>query len=415
MGVSFYSPLERFLILCFTLLALILLLFYLIHSWERRAQRPLWYFAAGCLCAGFGYLNAIDRAYDLDMPYTGQLPWLITLLLAGFAIWLIRDDLLTEREQITRSSIKEGMDHLPLAGSFFRPDGTLKLCNLQMKRLCRTLTGTDLQLLSELRAGLEHCEQRGIHRTAEGGYRFPDGKVWFYTETPLTTRDGTHYLSAVFSDGTALDTANRQLEQDNDALAAVNSKLRKMYTRAEDRIREREYLAFKMKVHNDIGQSLTVVRQILQGTYTGDDIQRQLDTLTVAARTLIFSPRPDSDDPYDILLAEAHDVGIEIHLDGMLPLEPLIYELVVRAIRVCVSNCIRHAHGTAVYVRIRGTASGYSVRILNDGQKPRGKIVEGGGLSTLRSLIESAGGEMHLSSVPEFTLRLELSREEMDL
>jgi len=115
------------------------------------------------------------------------------------------------------------------------------------------------------------------------------------------------------------------------------------------------------------------------------------------------------------LLAQAAELGVEIRLDGMLPIEPDIYDLVVQAVRECMTNCVRHAHGTAVFVRVVGIPGGYTVIITNDGKKPHGPIREGSGLSALRQSIENAGGEMSLSHYPEFLLRFTLMREEMEL
>ena len=99
----------------------------------------------------------------------------------------------------------------------------------------------------------------------------------------------------------------------------------------------------------------------------------------------------------------------------MLPMEPLVYDLVVQAARECVTNCVRHAHGSVVFVRILGQPGGYQVTITNDGERPRGEIREGGGLNNLRRSVENAGGEMSVSAYPAFALRLNLMREEMDL
>ena len=129
----------------------------------------------------------------------------------------------------------------------------------------------------------------------------------------------------------------------------------------------------------------------------------------------MISPNDNSADPYDRLLNACAELGVELKRDGMLPVEPEIYDLLVAALRECVTNCVRHAHGTQVSVRIKSLNGGYSVRITNDGEKPKGKIVEGGGLSDLRRSIESAGGEMQLSHSPEFVMWLTFLREEMDL
>lgn len=44
-------------------------------------------------------------------------------------------------DHITRSSIKEGFDDLPAAVCYFTPDGIIRLCNRQMFRVYRALSG----------------------------------------------------------------------------------------------------------------------------------------------------------------------------------------------------------------------------------------------------------------------------------
>ena len=236
-----------------------------------------------------------------------------------------------------------------------------------------------------------------------------------YAEREAVAPDGGIYLEASFTDATDLSAINEELAQDNAELTRINGKLQKMYARAEDRVREREYLAFKMKIHDDIGRSLAAIRRVLSGETPEGGVEEQLSALSLAASTLIYTPHSGSDDPYDRLLNEAEELGVEVRLDGMLPMEPLIYDLVVQAARECVTNCVRHAHGSVVFVRILGQPGGYQVTITNDGERPRGEIREGGGLNNLRRSVENAGGEMSVSAYPAFALRLNLMREEMDL
>lgn len=60
------------------------------------------------------------------------------------------------------------------------------------------------------------------------------------------------------------------------------------------------------------------------------------------------------------------------------------------------------------------TQSGNSCRmeITNNGRKPEGPIIEGGGLSALRRRIEDRGGVMTVESSPEFRLRVLLPEKE---
>lgn len=388
-------------------------LFCLLKLWEKRAKR---FAVEGAVCFAalllFLYELCEGKAFD-------RLPVAVVAAVCAVSVGAVLCQIAflsaDRRGKISDSSIKEAMDDLPVGGCYFAKRGRIKLCNRQMYRLVREMTGRDLQSLSELHTALSECQKNGIGRTHDGGYRFPDGSVWFYSERVVEAGDREVYTEAVFTNATELSAANEELYNDNRELSRINKKLRKMYARAEDRVREREYLTFKMKVHDDIGRSLAVIRRAIAGEIPEDDIAGQIKTLSVAAGTLVYSAKAGSDDPYDILLSEAAELGVEIRLDGMLPIEPLIYELTVSAVKECVTNCVRHAHGSLVRVRIEGIRGGYTVTLTNNGERPKGKITPGGGLSNLRRRVENAGGEMLISHYPEFMLRLTFMREEMEL
>ena len=388
-------------------------LFCVLKLRKRKLRR---FVIAGAVCFAallcFLYELCDGRAFDrLPVIVIAGVALVLFAAVTGQIVFIIAKG----RGNISDSSIKEAMDDLPVGGCYFSDNGRIKLCNRQMYRLFRDMTGLDLQSLDELHTALSECRKNGLGRTHDGGYRFPDGSVWFYSERVVEAGDGQVYTETVFTNATELSAANEELYGDNRELSKINKKLQKMYARAEDRVREREYLTFKMKIHDDIGRSLAVIRRAVAGEIPEDDITRQIKTLSLAAGTLVYAPKTGSDDPYDILLSEASELGVEIRLDGMLPIEPTIYELTVSAIKECVTNCVRHAHGTFVRVRIDGIPGGYTVTLTNDGERPKEKITPGGGLSNLRRRIENAGGEMLISHYPEFMLRLTFMREEMEL
>lgn len=408
------SQKEHFALILGMFLILCVQLFYLLRAFEHRRTK-LYMVSAVWFVLLFSLLILLHGT-DLLREVPLWAPLVVTTLSAAFAGGAVLYQAKLNKNSITRASIKEAMDNLPVAGCYFTDRGRVKLCNRQMYRLYHTMTGQDLQSLDELHDALTGCIGNGIYTSGDGGYVFPDGRVWYYSENRITA-GGRQYTEALFTDATEFSIENEELLRDSEELKRINAKLQKMYVRAEDRIREREYLAFKMKIHDDIGRSLAVIRRALQNGLTGEDedIERQIKKLSLAAGTLVYSPRADSPDPYDQLLAEAAELGVEVRLDGMLPLEPTIYDLVVKAVRECVTNCIRHAHGTAVFVRVAGMTGGYSVTITNDGETPDSRIIEGGGLSNLRQSVESAGGEMSVSHYPGFVLNLTMMREEMEL
>lgn len=379
---------------------------HLVWAWDRRHGRTwravaLW---AAALLAVLALL--LDGAWPPPVPL-----WLLWGGTIGSGVGgaaVLCAAVRRARGQIGRASIKEAMDDLPAAVCWTTARGAVKLCDRQMERLYREMDGRDLQSLDELHAAAARC-------APDGTYRAADGRVWQYAERTVTA-EGRRYTETRFTDVTAFTAVNEALAQDNAELARVNAKLKKLYERAKDHVREREYLAFKLKIHDEIGQGLAVLRRAMrEGGAEEADLARQMSALSLAAGTLVYAPDADSPDPYDVLLSECRDLGVALRLDGAMPVEPTIEDLVVKAMRACVSNCVRHAHGTTVSVRIRGVAGGYTVQITNDGAAPAGPIVEGVGLTALRRSIETAGGEMRLAHRPGFLMSLTFLREEMDL
>ena len=52
------------------------------------------------------------------------------------------------------------------------------------------------------------------------------------------------------------------------------------------------------------------------------------------------------------------------------------------------------------------------VRFCNNGNPPKQKITEGGGLGALRLQVEEAGGSMQILSIPQFVLILSIPEDE---
>ena len=108
----------------------------------------------------------------------------------------------------------------------------------------------------------------------------------------------------------------------------------------------------------------------------------------------------------------AQQLGVAVKIDGYLPRDTAAEELTVAAAKECVTNCIKHADGNEVYIRIAQRGERYDVTITNNGKIPTEPIKEGSGLSTLRRSIESSGGEMHISHNPRFALLITIPAKE---
>ena len=322
------------------------------------------------------------------------------------------------KPKLGRSSVKEGFDNLPSGICFADRRGTIILCNLQMHRLCHILLGMDLQHISELRRGLDEPRPavEAVDRKARI-YRFPDGILWQFAEMPVTDAEGEDYTQVQAIDVTELHEKREELERDNRKLTEANERARQLYTELDQIVREKETLAMKIRVHDDLGQCLLATRNLLTRDSSLEDFRtggrlwaRTLQTMTTERSR--YARPADGTQLLRELIASAGEIGVRVRIQGELPGTGENARLMIAAMRECATNTVRHAGGSEIAVQITRTRKADIAVITNDGKPPEGEIVEGGGLSGLRRSVEHRHGTMTVQSEPVFRLSVVLPREE---
>ena len=103
-------------------------------------------------------------------------------------------------------------------------------------------------------------------------------------------------------------------------------------------------------------------------------------------------------------------VKLNFRQTGSLPKQESVAYLLTCAVRECVTNAVRYAEATELYVAFDEDETQAHVCVTNNGRVPEGDIVEGGGLSTLRRRVERAGGSMIVQSRPRFQLTVTIPK-----
>lgn len=300
-----------------------------------------------------------------------------------------------------RNSVKEAFDNLPSGVCFFDRNGVLTLCNYQMYRLFFALTGRDLQSLTEMQevlsADSENC------RKENDIFLLDDGSAWRFTQERVTTWDSKTYTQVTASDVTELYRRQKELERDKLELAEYAKRMRRLSADIITLIREEESLNMKMRIHDDIGRSVIATRQFLQQNRPMKDLD--LTVWKKAVRLLKHDNElSEEQDAVAGLMSAAYGIGIKIIIDGELPESNAVSDVLIAAIRECMTNAVRHAGAKELYVKLTCDGNRAAAVISNDGAVPEGKIVEGGGLASLRVRIRNCGGTMLLESSPKFAL-----------
>lgn len=361
----------------------------------------------------FSALILFPQDGDADTGLCG-LPWILVAVLLILAAVHLSVAIPIERrrlfERITPDSIREATNDITMGICFADPAGRIILCNETMRELSYMMIGSYPQMIGELDTVLFPPGPDG-ERPSSGIFFFPSGNVRQFNSNRITVSGEEGWRQITAQDITELYRVREQLESENKRLAETNRKLRAMYDRMTDDIREKESLEMKIRVHDTMGRSLITIQDIMENP---DEADKKLAELKEAVSILSDSQAPPDGDIADEM-KNCEKLGVRLILNGYLPKDSGLERIIISAIRECATNCVRHAHGTYIAVDIQERHGIYSVTITNDGEKPKGKITEGSGLSSLRRSVEASGGEMLTAHSPRFALLLNLPETEEDI
>lgn len=223
-------------------------------------------------------------------------------------------------DHITRSSIKEGFDDLPAAVCYFTPDGIIRLCNRQMFRVYRALSGRDLQSLEELHQQV-WAPTHG--RRVDGknpSFVLPDGTCWLYSEQTVFGEGVRPHVECIFSEVTDLQRQRQELLRQNQELLRMNRELRRLSENVQEMTREKEILEFKTRLHDEMGYGLTAVRQCLLQRKDPAEQEASLEQMNKAVQLYRKdSETPPEENEWDVFVEDAAQLGVTVALQGPMP------------------------------------------------------------------------------------------------
>lgn len=419
---NFYlsSTAAQSILLVALFLTLILSLFLLLAAfgrhrdkWKRYMHLSVYLFLfilLSVLADAFSKINE-GLEYKTWLPLPLWLLWCIVVAADFLFIWEIAGLRRLKRQELSRDSVKQALDMLPSGICYFTPFGSVKLCNMQMHILFRTLSQSDLQTLAELQDALAHCDAgSGVIRLSHERqtYLFPDGKAWRYRQSEVTDEDGATYTEAIFSDVTELYHKNLELKAQIKQLSAISRELKRLSDNVLILTREKEVLSAKTKLHDYMGAGLIAIRQILHHNQT-EEAANAIDLFRQAVSAIKNdNAYPQGRSELDRFLHDAEAIGIKVNLSGELPEQEELRRVMILAMRECLTNSVRHAGATTLHVAVEKNGDSISMKITNDGKAPETEVVPKGGLHNLYRHITDCGGTMEIQSKPVFVLTVVL-------
>ena len=354
-------------------------------------------------------ITGAEQGLHLHVPYAVLL--LVTVLSLSFGIWVLLAET-RNRKTINHSSIMEAFDNLPTGVCFFNEPGLLVLCNLAMQRFSFAVCGKDVQFITDLETCLaDDFIPAGEARKDGKVFVLDNGKAWQLEKRIFTDESGESYTQYTATDVTDLHENRVQLQKENAQLRYVQEELQRLSANIVAATREEEILNTKMRVHDEMGKCLMAVQKYLKENCSENIPDSLAAAWQRAVSMLKYSNDTQEEDMMLQIRKTCEYMKISFLQKGELPKQERIAYLLTCAVRECVTNAVRYAEATELYVVFSETEVEASVTISNNGKIPEGEIVEGGGLSTLRRRIERTGGTMTVQSQPNFKLTVVVTKE----
>ncbi|MGN1319299.1 MAG: hypothetical protein ACI4VF_09825 [Lachnospirales bacterium] len=314
---------------------------------------------------------------------------------------------------LTKRAIKESLDFLPDGVCFYAEDGQPLLINEKMHYISGELFDFDILNAKKFQANLlNNNVKKGVKiiRTEPTIIvETLDGSVWDFRFNRLNI-EKSEYYELIAYDISKQYRLNEKLKKLNDSLNIINDRLKEFRNNMAQLISEKELLNAKVDVHNSIGRFLLACRNYL----SEDKEKRNRNNLLFLWNYvfMVMNNEPVSLNEWDVLKKTADSLGIEIKISGVMPKNLKIKNLILGAIKECLTNTSNHAKGDKLFVNIFDNENMITVEITNTGIPPKGEIKEKGGLKNLRHIVEEVNAVMTIETKPNFLLRIEFQKGE---
>lgn len=320
------------------------------------------------------------------------------LLSLGWLIWEFRMLRHYRESHLTPWSVKEALDLLPAGVVFAEENGNIVFTNLTMKRILSIMTGKILTNVQPL------TEQWGKENKVFQVALPDDSQVWQFARNGIV-EDGKKYIQLTATDVTASVRIHEELQGKNQKLREIKRRLEIYNRKAEQIIISQELLNARMQVHNETGHVLLASRHYMDHPNAVDEAAL-LETLKLTNAHLLKEYEEDDTDRDQLseALEMAREIGVTVRLSGFIPEDGARRTVLAAAINECATNTRKHADGDLLEVEIEDSGKQCMISLVCNGEVPMKPISESGGLASLRTLVENAGGSMEISSSSVFKI-----------
>ena len=198
-----------------------------------------------------------------------------------------------------------------------------------------------------------------------------------------------------------------ELNKQNEKIMQNNKELIDSIENIEKYEKEKNLLELKNKYHDLLGQNLSILQQYLNRPNIAKDNLEEIKYM-IKEMFIDIKEIKSSKDRLNELIEIHNKSGTKILLEGKLPQNEEKAIAFFEIIREAVTNAIRHANSTEVYIKIKDDTEHIKMTIRNNGKKPKVEIIENEGIKGMRRKIAQIGGKIEIITKPEFLINIEI-------
>lgn len=370
----------------------------------KKRYREVYTVVSGIISACGFVICIIMSSLEKDRLAESFAVWSVIVLYMIMVVFLLVIMITKKVERPGRDAIIEAFDKIDIGVCYYDYTGRIVLCNEYMHELSikafgkRVLNGPQFK---------EKLQSSWNETDTDSKYEIQIDNKYYSVHIGTIEINNDVLNELMMVDITNLKDRKKELESDNNKLTEINKRLNEYGDIADTVIKEQEILNAKILVHDRFGHLLLTTKHAIEEQFSEEELIWIIDHIK---STLMFmKPGENSyqEDYLKELLKTADSIGVQIHMVGSVPKKENIREIMILAIRECLTNTVKHANGHKLYVAINCTDKTY-IRIVNDGDKPEKTITYGTGLSSLKSKVDKVGGGMNISTDNGFVLEIEL-------
>ena len=335
-------------------------------------------------------------------------------------------DVRNRQEDITAFSTIETINVIPVGILYLDPKGRPLLMNRCMrKNLAELRMPTDLGDMggtwNDLRRLSMQMPESSRNRVRINLDRFGEARAVVEvspSEIRLFVRDSVMISGRPFERIIGLDVteyahAHDRLAHANYLLELAGQELQAQIEEVKKVADNAAYLRMRARVHDVIGQRLSILHRYLEEGRLDDESLEQIDPLlrSIAADLRSGGASEPAEQLGDIVHAFGL-VSVQIDVEGELPGDARVAAAFLQIIREASTNATKHAQAHQVHVRLwqEGTAGSEiaHMTISNDGAPAPVSYREGTGIPGMRHVAQDLGGSLEVHAAPPFTLTVSI-------